>query len=229
MFITPVGPNSVISNEKANVDSLLAEMTSWKDSLPQYLQMEAPSPPSHKRTIALLHLRYWSTRVCISRRFLLYHLQHGSEIPAEKASFFKTMASYCMESSEHVLAIMKALAADSLLSDLSFFDTNCLLSISLLFALSYNFTKLQSDAAKFRTCVGLFDLLKDVEWPAECVTRLLRIVRPLGLAPGVEDDAAQSGNQQLSERTANILDLAASSDALDQDWQVQAGDASLLR
>ncbi|KAK7708323.1 hypothetical protein SLS57_009057 [Botryosphaeria dothidea] len=229
MFITPVGPKSGSSNEKANVDSLLAEMASWKDSLPQYLQMEAPSPPSHKRTIALLHLRYWSTCVCISRRFLLYHLQHGSEIPAEKASFFETMASYCMESAEHVLAVMKALAADSLLSDLSFFDTNCLLSISLLFALSYNFTKLQSDAAKFRTCVGLFDLLKDVEWPAECVTRLLRIVRPLGLAPGVEDDAAQSGNQQLSEQTANILDLAASSDALDQDWQVQAGYVSLLR
>ncbi|KAK8252667.1 hypothetical protein HDK77DRAFT_489426 [Phyllosticta capitalensis] len=205
------GPNSKRATEKQSIEEMLFSLDKWKTELPLYLQYNSPAPAVHRRAIAILHARFWVSKIVISRRFLLYQLLHGNQIPPEKVEFFNKMGVVCEESTLACLGILDSMGKNSLLSDILGADTDMLLLVSLVILLLYHFRKKNIYVNSFRRCVELFDMLKHVEWPAQCIERLLRVARHAGLVLRPDGHLVALGRTQAS--TASSSDIPSTSGA----------------
>ncbi|KAK7544688.1 uncharacterized protein J3D65DRAFT_32168 [Phyllosticta citribraziliensis] len=204
MFVSS-GPTAKQATEKENIEELLAAIENWKAELPLHLQYNAPSPAIHRRAISLLHTRYWVTKISISRRFLLYQLLHAADIPPEKVGFFDEMSSCCEESTMACLGILDSMGKNSILSDIMNLDTDVLLLVSLVVLLLYHFRRSDVYVDRFRRCLELWDLLKHVEWPAQCLERLLRIARHVGLVQRPDGYLVALGRPQTSNASSSKM------------------------
>lgn len=82
------------------------------------------------------------------------------------------MAYTCINAAEEMVKILRDLAACELLSDLSFFDTNCLLKTAMIFLLAKRFRNNESDVENYDSSIRLLERLSKMEWAAEVVARL---------------------------------------------------------
>ncbi|KAK7519147.1 hypothetical protein IWZ03DRAFT_414088 [Phyllosticta citriasiana] len=204
MFVTS-GPTAKRAIEKESIEELLDALEDWKAQLPVHLQYNGSVPAIYKRAIALLHARYWVIKIILSRRFLLYQLLHAAEIPPEKVDFFDKMSLCCEESTLACLGILDSMGNTSTLSDIVHMDTDLLVLVSLVILLLYHFRKSDIYVDRFRRCVELFDLLKHVEWPAQCLERLLRIARHAGLVRRADGYIVALGRPQASNDSSSKM------------------------
>lgn len=125
-----------------------ADLDRWNDDLPLYLQHKSPSPPAHKRAIAILNLKYWITKSYITRRFLLHEVQYPGTVMGEKAHLFEGLSIVCIAFAEEVVSILEDMATSSIISELDFFDTNCLMTVAIIFLLAHRYRTHASDDRK---------------------------------------------------------------------------------
>ena len=80
-----------------NFNDTIAALKEWLAQVPLHLQLSTSVPSSHRRPISLLHLRYWSAIMLITKPFLLHNLLEGSEhIEPAKQALFAKFAKACL-------------------------------------------------------------------------------------------------------------------------------------
>ncbi|KAH8594122.1 hypothetical protein B0O99DRAFT_626002 [Bisporella sp. PMI_857] len=152
--------------------SLLQTFKNWKDGIPSYLHYNAPSAPVHRRSVAILHLNYWTAQIYICRHFLLFYATRKAMLEENKTTFFAQMANSCINAAEEIILILRDMTASGSLSDLSFFDTNYLLKAAIIFKLANRVRENTSDIENFNCCIGLLEKMSNMEWPSEVIARM---------------------------------------------------------
>lgn len=109
--------------------------------MPAHLKYEVPTPPTHRRAVAILHLQYWSTNILLTRPFLLYLVIKYGALASSKKIWFERMGKICIDAAQKSIAILQDMAANGTLSSLTAFDSTCILRLTMIFILAYAHTR----------------------------------------------------------------------------------------
>src|SRR5690349_20956656 len=86
-------------------DAALSSLREWLAGVPPYLSAMAPCAPLHKRPIAILHVRYWSVVILVSRPFLLCSLLRRTQLlQTSKMRHFEELSNVCVDAAEQSLS-----------------------------------------------------------------------------------------------------------------------------
>ncbi|KAL5615588.1 hypothetical protein BROUX41_005627 [Berkeleyomyces rouxiae] len=108
----------------------------WMDDLPLPLRNCKDGAHSHGRSIAILHLRYYSTMVLATRPFLQHAALKSGEAGLEvKRKAYHDLAMLCIDAATQSLEIMQHMQRNDLLSSLVSLDTACLVENMHVFTL----------------------------------------------------------------------------------------------
>ncbi|RFU27192.1 hypothetical protein B7463_g9148, partial [Scytalidium lignicola] len=111
----------------SRVTQSLSALKKWSDSVPAYLDWDSSLPPQHQRSVAILHLRYWTSIISVTRPFLLFTISNTAPItvPAKKKCY-QELSDTCIEAAERSVQIIKRMREDETLSSLILLDCHCI-------------------------------------------------------------------------------------------------------
>lgn len=95
----------------SDFEDAMQSLQKWLDNVPPHLSTTAPVPPLHRRPVAMLHLRYWSAVILVTRPFLLCSLLRAKELDGTpKQRHFDRFARICVSAAEASLGIFEGMA-----------------------------------------------------------------------------------------------------------------------
>ncbi|KAF2655699.1 aldehyde dehydrogenase-like protein [Lophiostoma macrostomum CBS 122681] len=141
--VYPERSNKARTISFSTISSILLSLQKWLQLIPPHLKHDVPSPPTHKRAVAVLHLHYWSSTILLCRPFLLYLVLKYSALDSSKKVWFERMGKTCIDAAQKSLAILQQMAADNVLSSLTAFDSSGILRVIMILILAFGHTKQQ--------------------------------------------------------------------------------------
>lgn len=120
------------------VTTCLSDLHAWFSHLPSHLSWGTGTAPSHRRAIAVLHLRYWTTFIHIQRPFLLDTAirSSSSSLPLSKKHHYEELSHSCLSSALSAITIVKRMREHRLLSSLVLFDVQSIQELVYVFMLA---------------------------------------------------------------------------------------------
>ncbi|KAM7195921.1 putative Zn(II)2Cys6 transcription factor [Naviculisporaceae sp. PSN 640] len=175
LYVAPaVSPRRVVPFSA--VTGCLADLQSWLDKLPPHLAQgpwTAGTAPSHRRAVAVLHLRYWAAVIRVQRPFLLdtaLRARPGgaAPLPEVKAARYAELSEGCLKAAQKARAIVERMRSHGLLTSLVLFDVQCVQELVHVFLLGkgcYAGTKRGNEAEEgLAVCMGILRGMERVGW-----------------------------------------------------------------
>jgi len=174
----------------STVSNSLLLLQKWYRQMPPHLKHDVPSPPTHRRAVAVLHLYYWSTTILLTRPFLLYLvIKHGT-LASSKKIWFERMGKMCIDAAQKSTTILEQMASDGTLSSLTAFDSTCILRLIMIFILAYAHTRTPRYSTHIEKLVELSRGMEQIGF-----TKMVTEETPLRLAElGITGQAQQNNN-----------------------------------
>lgn len=139
----------------STVSNSLLLLQKWYRQMPAHLRYDVPTPPTHKRAVAALHLQYWSTTILLTRPFILFLVIKNNALASSKKIWFERMSKICIDAAQKSIAILQQMADDGTLSSLTAFDSTCILRLIMIFILAYAHTRTLQYSNHIETCMLL--------------------------------------------------------------------------
>lgn len=187
-------PATASSTTSVNaISDCLTSLQSWYDATPPHLRDAAQAASYHQRSVAVLHLRYWSATVFATRPFLLYSVIHATELAdSPKRTYFEEFGARCIEAASSSLALLAFMREEDLLSSLVTFDTGCVLEDLQVFLLAV--AKGRTNCAEdVRTCLHILQSMEQCFWAKHVLAEVMAELEENGLlnqdngfSPGAE-------------------------------------------
>ncbi|KAF2878234.1 aldehyde dehydrogenase-like protein [Massariosphaeria phaeospora] len=168
----------------STISNLLLSLQKWQQLIPPHLKHDVPSPPTHRRAVAILHLHYWASTILLCRPFLLHLVVKHSTLGSSKKIWFERMGKTCIDAAQKSLAILEQMAADGTLTSLTAFDSTCILRLIMILILAYAHTKMPHYRANIEAGIVL---LRGMDQIGFC--RMVTEETPMRLADlGISDE-----------------------------------------
>ncbi|KAF1966846.1 aldehyde dehydrogenase [Bimuria novae-zelandiae CBS 107.79] len=205
------------------ISKLLLSLQGWHQLMPPHLKPDVPTPSTHKRAVAVLHLQYWSTIMLLCRPFLLYLVLKHSTMEVGKKIWFERMGKTCIDAAQKSLNVLEQMARDNTLSSLTSFDSTCLLRLVMVFILAFVHTKMPQYRSHIETSNSLMKSMEQIGFSKmvaeETPIRLADLGIPIETNEGntsvlLDDDLIAQlwgnldGNFMTPLQTQQSLDLA---------------------
>ncbi|KAK4214693.1 putative Zn(II)2Cys6 transcription factor [Rhypophila decipiens] len=167
------------------VTGCLADLQGWLDKLPPHLAQgpwTAGTAPSHKRAVAVLHLRYWAAAIRVQRPFLLdtaLRARPGgaAPLPEVKAARYAELSAGCLTAAQKAVAIVERMRNHGLLTSLVLFDVQCVQELVHVFLLGkgcYAGTKRGDEAEEgLAVCMEILRGMERVGWVERVLPELV--------------------------------------------------------
>lgn len=149
------------------VTGCIGDLRDWLARLPPHLCWSSGMSPSHRRAVAVLHLRYWTTLIHVQRPFLLYAVTRGAELEGNKKRWYEELSGLCLEAAEKSVAIVARMRESGLLSSLVLFDTQVLQDLVQVLLLGKEWEGHQRKAfcgEALETCMATLEGMESVGW-----------------------------------------------------------------
>ncbi|KAJ5463428.1 hypothetical protein N7475_008372 [Penicillium sp. IBT 31633x] len=180
------------------VTQSLGTLRKWLEDVPYHLLWDCAVPPQHLRAIAVLHLRYWSSVLAISRPFLLLSVTKSGEIEsAVRVKCYDKLSNACIEAAEMSVRILQREAMWILL-------------------LALRRARNSKHQDMLRICLGALSSMERVGW----AERIVPDIEARVYESGVLDLEPPVGNQELNMPS----DGPGSSEIADFDYDVSQWD-----
>jgi hypothetical protein len=168
----------------SSVSDALTSLRAWQASIPPHLRDATQAASFHQRSVAVLHLRYWSATIFATRPFLLYSVLHPAQLAeSPKKAFFEDFAALCIEAAAQSLALLVYMHETGLLSSLVTLDTGCVLEDLQVFLLAVA----RGDAGRaddVRACLRTLQGMEQVFWTRHALTEVMAQLEENGMLNG---------------------------------------------
>jgi hypothetical protein len=146
----------------STVSNSLLLLQKWHRQIPAHLKYDVPTPPTHRRAVAVLHLQYWGTTILLTRPFLLYLVIKHSTLASSKKIWFERMGKTCIDAAQKSISILQQMVEDGTISSLTAFDSTCILRVAMIFVLAYAHTRTPQYSNHIETCMRLCRSMEQV-------------------------------------------------------------------
>ncbi|KKF93723.1 putative transcriptional regulatory protein [Ceratocystis platani] len=170
----------------ADVMGCVSTLHTWMDDLPLPLRNCKDATQCHGRSIAILHLRYYSTMILATRPFLLHTALGPGESGIEaKRKTFQDLAMLCIDAASQSLDILQHMQVNGLISSLVSLDATFLIEDIQVFLLvvSAN-TRRESGldvSHKAYACLEILQSMEQVQGVKSTLDKALAQLREYGI------------------------------------------------
>ncbi|RSL82331.1 hypothetical protein CEP51_005252 [Fusarium floridanum] len=199
---------------RCHVDDSLQSLNKWLQDLPPHLDWAQPVSPRYRRCVALLHLRYWSTVVLVTRPFLLCRLLRGSElVDAGKQEYFDDLAKTCMSAATTSIQILGEMVNQACVSSLVLFDFFLALAVLQVILVASTLFPAEDHRDHVRRCVSILKAIGSYGCPKHLLPETLFELERLGLYNDNDDQSHDFCTEPL-QSLSNIPDPTS------EDWNL---------
>lgn len=187
------------------VTGCIGDLRDWLARLPPHLCWSGGMSPSHRRAVAVLHLRYWTTLIHVQRPFLLYAVTRGAELEGNKKRWYEELSGLCLEAAEKSVGFVTRMREFGLLSSLVLFDSQVLQDLVHVLLLGKEwegYPRRQACGEAMETCMDALRGMEAVGWCEKILPELAATVEARTAAlrertaeeePGMEAGDADGG------------------------------------
>ncbi len=181
LYTGPINEGTRLS--LTGVADALTSLRHWLAEIPQHLNFTVAAPLSHRRAIILLHLRYWSAVVLVTRPFLICMLLRREELEnSGKMKHFDELSKKCIAAAEQSLVLLEDMANNRLLSSLVMFDFYFTLDLLQIFVIASSVQEPNQHQNHARSCFGILQTLSSFGQPKRLIPECDFQLQKLGLA-----------------------------------------------
>ena len=167
--------------------------------MPTHLRCDSSIHPQHRRAVSLLHLRFWTAVISLTRPFLLFLVAKPADgmLPV-KRHIYEQMSSSCIEAAESGVQVLRGMRADKTLSSLMLLDCHCVGEIMWILILALQKRGGTEHQDMLRFCLDTLKSMDKVGWCEKVAPELEARVHE----SGVLDEAALQLVQQQHPQAA---------------------------
>ncbi|PGH15929.1 hypothetical protein AJ79_02096 [Helicocarpus griseus UAMH5409] len=202
LYFIPAQSGGKVSFQE--VSNRITMLRDWLIAIPSHLRWDSSVPPSHKRAVFVLHLRYWMTLIHVTRPFLLYAVLHASKLTAspQKQKRYEELSHTCLEASENAFVILKRMMQTKCLSSLLLFDSGCIQELVQTLVLAIYKRSPSACREKLEFCVTAIRSMDQVGWCEKILPEILALVDESGVL--IQQQHLQpTSSAQTSHRAAS--------------------------
>ena len=212
LYVEPLSGKTKLLSPK--VAAILSSLQRWANGVPPHLSRTTNVAPTHKRSIALLHVRYWSVIILATRPFLLCSVVRKDRLQdSQKKKCYDELSNICLDAAAHSLDALQLLANERLLTSLIPSVFNYVLELVQLFLVALVRDKVVQYVENIRACVRVLESMDDVGWTSRARPEVMSQLRECGiLVDGMRSEAA-TASQGFSaflaggENNVDVYDL----------------------
>jgi len=189
----------------SKVKSFISALQQWLTTIPSHLKLGVPVAPSHKRAIAVLHLKYWDATMLLTQPFLLYLVLRSKKLSNPKRNWFQKLGDTCIEAAQNAMSTLKIMEQDCILSSLITFDATCVLKVVMVLVLAFVNTNWESYRRDIETCVSLLQGMEQIGFCQTATQELPIRLKELDVLK--DQDIAADQDNGVSDQAALKFDL----------------------
>lgn len=176
----------------SKITSFVSALQKWLATMPSHLKWGVAVAPSHRRSIAILHLNYWNATILLTQPFLLYVVLRGSSLSRQKKSWFEKLGDICIDAAQNAMVILKTMSNDRTISSLITFDSTCALKVIMVLVLALAKTNSAQYRQDIEACLSLVQRMEQIGFCKTAVQELPMRLAELGVMKEQEDTEAQN-------------------------------------
>ncbi|RBA09065.1 hypothetical protein FPRO05_07345 [Fusarium proliferatum] len=211
---------------RAHFDDSISSLQDWLEHVPPHLHLSPSVSLSYRRSISLLHLRYWSTMMLVTKPFLLCNLLQGIEhVEAVKQPIFATLAKTCVSAAESTFEILESMVLHKVASSLVMADYLFALQALQVIVAACGLYHMDGHQARAKQCLRILLAISVSGYPKHLIPETLFQLQQCGLAEGVEDTSNITlqpsealGYPQMVTEPLQRISLEQSTDQLAMTW-----------
>ncbi|RKL39295.1 hypothetical protein BFJ72_g6767 [Fusarium proliferatum] len=211
---------------RAHFDDSISALQDWLEHVPPHLHLSPSVSLSYRRSISLLHLRYWSTMMLVTKPFLLCNLLQGIEhVETVKQPIFATLAKTCVSAAESTFEILESMVLHKVASSLVMADYLFALQALQVIVAACGLYHMDGHQARAKQCLRILLAISVSGYPKHLIPETLFQLQQCGLAEGVEDTSNITlqpsealGYPQMVTEPLQRISLEQSTDQLAMTW-----------
>lgn len=167
----------------STVSEKLLLLRKWYRLLPAHLRLDtwATTPAYYKRAIMVLHLHYWSTKILLTRPFLLNLVLRRAELPPDSTIGYLKMARVSIDAARKSVELFQTMLQDGTLSSLTTFDSTTVLRCITIFMCAFGYFQTPEYAADAHTCIEIARSMDQIGFARMIVMETPWHLRNLGM------------------------------------------------
>ncbi|KAF4333078.1 hypothetical protein FBEOM_13115 [Fusarium beomiforme] len=186
LYDGPVHDGQKLSH--AHFKDAIAKLRDWFDHVPPHLHLSSSVSLSYRRSISLLHLRYWSAMMLVTKPFLLCNLLQGIEhVETVKQPIFSSLAKTCVSAAESSFAILESMVLHKVASSLVMADYLFALQALQVIVAACGLYHMDGHQARAKQCLRILLAISVSGYPKHLIPETLFQLQQCGLAEGVEE------------------------------------------
>lgn len=189
---------------RSHFEDALKSLRKWLDEIPLHLHITSSVPPLHRRAVALLHLRYWSAVILVTRPFLLCRLLCGNKLADTlKRQYFDGLARTCVSAADASINIFEDMVRQSVVSSLVVGDFLVALQVLQVTLVASALYCPETHRGQARRCVGILRAIGSFGCPKHLLQETLYELQRLDLLDDVHDGLSAEESLHDLQGTSN--------------------------
>lgn len=185
----------------SRVTKSLSALKQWADSVPTYLSWDSSLPIQHRRSVSILHLRYWISIISVTRPFLLFSISRmGSVTVPAKRKWYQELSDTCIEAAERSVGIIKRMREDQTLSSLMLLDCHCIGEIIWILLLALRKLGKPEHQTMLRFCLDTMTSMEQIGWCEKVAPEFEVIVNESGALGSMMRPSSSATQQQQQQQ-----------------------------
>jgi hypothetical protein len=201
LYLEPLTGTRKLSSPR--VTSILSSLQAWANSVPSHLSRTACVAPSHKRPIALLHVRYWSVVILATRPFLLCSVVRAADLDRspDKKRCYDELGGICIDAAQNSLNVLKMMADEKLLSSITQAEFLYVLELLQCFLIALTKTKNEEHRRNVISCMTILKSMDDIGLVQKARPETMLQLQELG----IDQDFPERSNIEHSQDFGGFL------------------------
>ncbi|KAF9886734.1 hypothetical protein FE257_011111 [Aspergillus nanangensis] len=167
------------------VANSLGALGEWLETVPHHLHWNSALPPQHRRSAGLLHLRYLTCVISITRPFLLFSVARSSDIRLpEKKKCYDELSSVCIDSAEKMVQVITKMRETQTLSSVTLHDCQSIGEVIWVFILALRRRQSSIYQQMLRFCLNTLSEMEKFGWCEKVVPEFEARVYESGVLEG---------------------------------------------
>jgi len=162
------------------------DLQNWYAELPPHLRDFNQVAGFHKRSVAVLHLRYWRTVMFATRPFKLYNVsREGRKLAdATKQKWFDDFGTMCLGAAQKAMEAIAFLRDHDLLTSRIPFDCTSILECMQVSLLALIETNAAEQLENVKTCTRTLQGMEQILWTKHALTEVMAQLEEHGIWDG---------------------------------------------
>ena len=180
LYVEPLSGAKKLLSPK--VAAILSSLQAWANGVPSHLSRTTHVAPSHKRSVALLHVRYWSVVILATRPFLLCSVLRQEQLgDTQKKKCYDELSHICVDAAQNSLTVLQMMGDEGLLSSLIPAEFNYILELVQIFLTAFARDQSDQHIFKVRTCLAILKSMDDIGWTQKARPEVINQLRESGV------------------------------------------------